>query len=168
MERAIQRTKKKNATSKTTSSSCSKAEGKKSLPGTPPLSDFTTLQSASVDVLAKIAQESCIIFTSTAGSPAKLIHMIQARELAQAELAKTRYKIEQEKELAKEKAVAAQVEPVTGTGETSAAEADHQQVTNDVGVKRPAVATKKPKKVVTQVGHRPLTRRARALGLVPQ
>jgi hypothetical protein len=164
----MQRTKAKNTTPKTSNSSVSKSEGKKSLPGTPPLSEFTTLQSSSVDVLAKVARESCIVFSPTAGSPAKLIHMIQARELAQAELAKTRHKIEQEKESAKESTVAAQVEPVTGTGETSAAEADHQQVTNDVGVKRPAVATKKPKKVVTQVGHRPLTRRARALGLVPQ
>jgi hypothetical protein len=94
--------------------------------------------------------------------------MIQARELAQAELARTRQRIEQEKEQEKEASEAAQVEPVSGTGETGAAAKGGQHADIVVGDNCPAAPTKKKKKVVAQVGHRPLTRRARALGVVPQ
>jgi hypothetical protein len=168
LERAMQRTKTKNATSKTPNSSISKSAGKKPLPGTPSLSEFTTLQASSLDSLAKVAQDSCIVFSSTAGSQAKLIQMIQARELAQAELAKARQKIEQEKEKAKEASEAAQVEPVLGTGKTSLAGTSGQQGENVEGDKSLVAPTRKNKKVTAPVGHRPINRRARALGVVLQ
>jgi hypothetical protein len=104
-----------------------------------------------------VAQDSCVIFPSAAGAPEEIISLIQAKELAQADLAAARFRAEQE--AAKEKAAA----------ERKAASAREGPMLEEAG---DPVPKKKPrtykKKLQPSVGSRPITRRARALSLVSQ
>jgi hypothetical protein len=136
---------------------------------TPPLSAFAVLQAAPLDSLLKVAKESCILFKSAEGSPEKLVTLIQARELAQAELALARHKIELE--AAQAKAAKASNSSDQGVEEdpmqkSQAAERSSSagKLKKDLGALRRRRAAKRP----TPVGHRPFTRQARALGRVPQ
>jgi hypothetical protein len=135
----------------------------------PPLSAFAVLQDAPLDSLLKVAKESCILFKSAEGSPEKLVTLIQARELAQAELALARHKIELE--AAQAKAAKASNSSDQGVEEdpmqkSQAAERSSSagKLKKDLGALRRRRAAKRP----TPVGHRPFTRQARALGRVPQ
>jgi hypothetical protein len=135
----------------------------------PPLSAFAVLQAAPLDSLLKVAKESCILFKSAEGSPEKLVALIQARELAQAELALARHKIELE--AAQAKAAKASNSSDQGVEEdpmqkSQAAERSSSagKLKKDLGALRRRRAANRP----TPVGHRPFTRQARALGRVPQ
>ncbi|KAK1663881.1 hypothetical protein QYE76_052040 [Lolium multiflorum] len=139
-----------------------------STPGTPPpppspLSAFTAFQDMSAQKLLKVAQDSCVIFPSAAGAPEDIISLIQAKELAQADLAVARYRAELEaakvKALAEQRSSPAQEGTVLETGASPSAT-------------EPASIPKKKRRVYKKkqptVGTRPLTRRARALSMVSQ
>jgi hypothetical protein len=153
MERAMRRTRAKNTTTKTLANKAIN----KPLPGTPPLSDFTILQEESVAHLEKVAQDSCVVFSSTMGSPAQLLSMIQARELAQAELALARHKLA----LQKTAEEAATVCPPSGSGAgraegTEEASSGEQELAVE-GDAPPGAPTRKKKKLShVPVGHRPV------------
>jgi hypothetical protein len=121
------------------------------------LSAFTAFQDVPAQKLLRVAQDSCVIFPSAAGAPEEIISLIQAKELAQADLAVARFRVEQE--AAKEKADA----------ERETASAQEGPVPEEAGAPIPK---KKPrtykKKLQPTVGSRPLTRRARALSMVSQ
>jgi hypothetical protein len=68
-----------------------------------PLSRFSVLQQVPDVHLLEVARDSCIVFPSVAGNPTPLLSMIRARDLAQADLALARKKIEQEAHKKKEK-----------------------------------------------------------------
>jgi hypothetical protein len=96
------------------------------------------------------------------GSPSTLFSMIQAREVAQAELAIARQKVEQELAAAKAKEDAA-IPPTGNGGEPSqegpgmaSAVADGPNPAREVPLRKKRL----PK--VVPVGHRPVTRQARA------
>jgi hypothetical protein len=69
------------------------------------ISDFTFLEDSPADILLSVAKESCVVFPSASGSPIEALSLIRAKELAQAELALARHKIEID--LAREKAMSA-------------------------------------------------------------
>jgi hypothetical protein len=66
------------------------------------LSGFAILQNSSDDHLLAVAAGSSIIFPSGAGNPAPILSLLRAKELAQAELALARDKIEAEQQRDKE------------------------------------------------------------------
>jgi hypothetical protein len=71
-----------------------RAKDKVSGNSTNPLSPFSVLQQVLDAHLLEVPHDSCIVFPSAAGNPAPLLSMIRARELAQADLALARNKIE--------------------------------------------------------------------------
>jgi hypothetical protein len=141
-----------------------------STPGThptssPSLSAFTAFQDMPAQKLLKVAQDSCVIFPSAAGAPEEIISLIQAKELAQADLAAARFRAEleaaKEKEAQERRAAPTQEGPVLEENGAT------------VPVPDPASAPKKKTRVYKKkqqpiVGSRPLTRRARALSIVSQ
>ncbi|KAK1609441.1 hypothetical protein QYE76_033114 [Lolium multiflorum] len=168
LERAIRATAEKNSMSKSSiedsaaPSSTTPATGNPNLP-----SSFVAFQDSSVQHLVKVARDSCILFKSSEGSPAHAVTLLQARERAQAELLSARRKIEEEKAKDKEEAMrtstdqreestcpeaGSEGEPCSGPGKTKKLAPKKRRI-----ARRP-----------TPVGHRPLTRRARALSMVSQ
>jgi hypothetical protein len=69
------------------------------------ISDFTVLQDSPADILLSVAKDSYVVFPSASGSPIEALSLIRAKELAQAELALARHKIEID--LAREKGMSA-------------------------------------------------------------
>jgi hypothetical protein len=59
------------------------------------ISDFAILQVPPIDHLLSVAKDSCVVFPSASGSPLEAISLIRAKELAQAEFALARHKIEE-------------------------------------------------------------------------
>jgi hypothetical protein len=70
--------------------------------GTSSLAEFTAFQDSSVEHLLHVAKDRCILFKSVEKSPAQLVALIQAKELAQAELVAARKKVEEEEDRRKE------------------------------------------------------------------
>jgi hypothetical protein len=163
LARAINRTSAKNATANASSTSQAKHASKKPYKGKPELSPFTVLTDSSPSHLLKVAQDSCIVFSSTAGSPRTLITVLQAREVAQAELACARLKAEQE--VAAANASVEGGNPPVLTGQPSQ---EGPEMPTDATVPAAREATAKRKKLTKAipVGHRPVTRQARALSRV--
>jgi hypothetical protein len=148
-----------------------------------PSSPFVAFQDSSIDHLLKVAKDSCILFKSTDGSPAQAVALLQARERAQAELIAARRKIEEEAAKAKEEAVRAastqgneRGTPEDGSrGEPSSISSvsvrrgSAGEPSPDSGkVKKAATSKRRAARRPTPVGHRPVTRRARALSMVSQ
>ncbi|KAK1660883.1 hypothetical protein QYE76_049042 [Lolium multiflorum] len=76
-------------------------------PGNVDSSNFTAFQSVPIDKLLSVAHDSCVIFPSSSlGPPEKIISLIQARELAQADLAAARHNAEVEAAKAQASAMA--------------------------------------------------------------
>ncbi|KAK1617512.1 hypothetical protein QYE76_023029 [Lolium multiflorum] len=135
----------------------------------PPLSDFSILQSVPLDSLLKVAKDSCILFDSTKGSPEQLVALIQARELAQAELAVARHKIELE--AAKAKAAKSSTSSGQGAEEIPQQEAQPDIPGSSTGKTKKGLGTVKCRRAAKRpnpIGRRPYTRQARALGRVSQ
>jgi hypothetical protein len=84
------------SSAKAPTSTSNKPTKRKFLPGTPSISDLTVLQSSSPDLLMRVARDSCIVFPSIEGVLVNPIPLIQARELAHAELTLTRLKLDAE------------------------------------------------------------------------
>jgi hypothetical protein len=166
LERAIKRTSAKNATAKASSTPHDKSATKKPYKGNSELSPFTVLTGSSPSHLLNVAQDSCKVFSSTAGSPRSLISVIQAREVAQAELACARLKVEQD--LAAAKAKEADKNPHPGKVGDSSQEGPEMlaTMTSSSSVAREAPVKRKRMPKVIPVGHRPVTRQARALSRV--
>lgn len=123
-------------------------------------------------------QDSCILFKSTEGSPAQAVALLQARERAQAELLAARRRIEEEEAKAKEEAarncshhaapgggaVAGSMgEPPAGAGDPSQMGTVEEPSAGSGKAKKPSVAKRRAARRPTPVGHRPVTRQARAL-----
>jgi hypothetical protein len=133
-------------------------------PGNPEPSSFTAFQSVPIDKLLSVAQDSCVIFPSASlGPPEKIISLIQARELAQADLAEARHKAELKKAKTQTAAVVVEKDPsvpqeglVVHSGED----------TCDASNKALPAKKRKVTKKQYPVGPRPLTRQARAQGRV--
>jgi hypothetical protein len=70
------------------------------------ISSFAVLQDSSSEILLSVAKDSCVVFPSAAGSPLEVLSLIRAKELAQAELALARHKIEAQFAMEKEVAEA--------------------------------------------------------------
>jgi hypothetical protein len=130
-------------------------------------SAFVAFQDSSVEHLLKVARESYILFKSSEGSPAQAVALLQARERAKADLLAARRKIKEDAAKAKEELARANTnqgeegispeggsegEPTLGSGKTKKTAAKKRR------------ATRRP----TPVGHRPVTRQARALNKVSQ
>ncbi|KAK1694221.1 hypothetical protein QYE76_010918 [Lolium multiflorum] len=117
LERAIRATADKNNLAKSvietaTPSSSTPAPGNSSS-----TAGFVAFQDSSLDHLLKVANDSCILFKSTEGSPAQAVALLQARERAQAELLAARHRLEEEEAKAKEEAVRdATTQGTTGSG----------------------------------------------------
>jgi hypothetical protein len=72
-------------------------------PGTIDSSSFTAFQSGPIDKLFTLAKDSCVIFPSSSlGPPEKVISLLQARELAQADLAAAKHRDDMETAKAQE------------------------------------------------------------------
>jgi hypothetical protein len=130
-------------------------------PGTFDSSKYTAFQTVPIDKLLTVAKDSCVIFPSSSlGPPETIISLIQARELAQADLAAARHKAEMETAKA-QAATNEESEPrVTQEGPVVQAGEDILEQGNK------GKPTKKRKMAKKQypVGPRPLTRQARAQG----
>jgi hypothetical protein len=131
------------------------------------ISDFPVLQEVPVDHLLAIDKDSSIVFSSAVGSTTEIISAIRVKELAQAEMSLARAKIEEE--LAKEKARTNKNNKEETAGDDNVEE-DAVPVANPEGcgvakATSQAMAKRKkaPKKQIP-VGHRPVTRQARAKG----
>jgi hypothetical protein len=133
-------------------------------PGTIDSSNFTAFQSVPIEKLLSVAKDRCVIFPSSSlGPPEKIISLLQARELAQADLAAAKFradleatKAQEEKEKAEKEALVSQEGPVTQVGED-----EPQQGRRENPPKKRKVSKK-----IYPVGPRPLTRQARAQGRV--
>ncbi|KAK1666249.1 hypothetical protein QYE76_054408 [Lolium multiflorum] len=130
-------------------------------PGTFDSSKYTAFQSVPVDKLLTVAQDSCVIFPSSSlGPPETIISLIQARELAQADLAAARHKAEVE---------AAKAQAATNVEKESRVTQEGPVVQNgednlEQGSKDKPAKKRKVSKKQYPVGPRPLTRQARAQG----
>jgi hypothetical protein len=146
-------------------------------------SPFVAFQDSSIDHLLKVAKDSCILFKSTEGSPAQAVALLQARECAQAELLAVRRKIEEDAAKAKEEAARATSSQGIECGSPEVASKGKPASDAAVSVRRgsagePSQSSGKVKKTTitkrraarkpTPVGHRPVTRQARALSKVSQ
>jgi hypothetical protein len=132
------------------------------------ISAFSVLQEVPVDHLLAIANDSSIVFSSAAGSPTEIILAIRAKELAQAELALARAKIDAHQ--AKEKARTNTNNKDETAGKSMEVDDTLVESPQGSGVAKEtpqAVAKRKkaPKKQIP-VGHRLVTRQARAKGVV--
>jgi hypothetical protein len=134
-----------------------------STPGNVVSPKFTAFQSVPIDKLLAVAHDSCVIFPSSSlGPPEKIISLIQARELAQADLAAARHKAEME---------AAKTLPATTVEKDPLVPQEGLVVqtgkdTADLGIKEKTIKKRKVSKKQYPVGPRPLTRQARAQGWV--
>jgi hypothetical protein len=132
-------------------------------PGNVDASNFTAFQSVPIDKLLSVAHDSCVIFPSSSlGPPEKIISLIQARELAQADLAAARHNAEIEAAKAQAAATTEQDPQVPQEGSVA-------QIGEDNSFADPKDKPAKKRKVLKKqypVGPRPLTRQARALGRV--
>jgi hypothetical protein len=128
-----------------------------------------------------VAKDSCILFKAVDKSPAQLVELIQAKEVAQAELAAARQKVEvqiaKDKEQAQEKASASKTSEDLPPHANLGMEAPPiQQSPRGALAKGSGKLRSSPAKVARRraagrpnpIGTRPLTRRARALQLVSQ
>jgi hypothetical protein len=96
LERAVRLTADKNDMTKSTANKTVSTSSSPQVLGTYPLAEFTAFQDSSVEHLLHVAKDSCILFNSVEKIPAQLVALIQAKELAQAELAAARQKAEAE------------------------------------------------------------------------
>jgi hypothetical protein len=131
-------------------------------PGTSqPISSFAVFQDSPSDLLLSVAKDSCVVFPSAAGSPLEVLSLIRAKELAQAELALARSKVEAE--IAKEK-------EATETAKSAELATDAPSVPEGSGTETiraaPAKKGRRGAKKPVVLGTRPRTRQARANGLV--
>jgi hypothetical protein len=169
LERAVRLTANKNDQSKPSTVTSATTSTAPQILGTPPLSDFTAFQDSSVDHLLHVARDSCILFKSVDKTPAQLVKLIQAKELAQAELAAARQKVE--------------AEAAKNSGEERGKGPSNQSTTDATPCESPRGAPTTGKETENRrspirpkrrraasrpnpIGTRPLTRRARALQLV--
>jgi hypothetical protein len=134
-------------------------------PSTPDLASFSAFHSSSVEHLLQVAKDICILFKSAEGSPAHMVALLQARELAQVELAAARKQIELDAAKAKEdleQAAAIQGAVV----DPSQVQPKDEPLSNSGKFKvLPSRLTRR--RVARRphpIGHRPVTRQARALG----
>ncbi|KAK1685926.1 hypothetical protein QYE76_046774 [Lolium multiflorum] len=124
---------------------------------------FTAFQSVPIDKLLAVAHDSCVIFPSSSlGPPEKIISLIQARELAQADLAAARHNAEVEAAKARSSAAVDKDSLVPQEGIVVQTGEDTPVLDNK---DKPAKKRKVTKKQYP-VGPRPLTRQARAQGRV--
>ena len=65
-------------------------------PAPSPLFEFAVLQSIPDAHLLDVAKDSCVLFRPEVGTPGEVVSMLKAKELAQAQLALTREKLERE------------------------------------------------------------------------
>jgi hypothetical protein len=129
--------------------------------GTFDSSSYTAFQSVPVEKLISVAKDSYVIFPSSAlGEPEKVISLLQARELAQADLAAARHRNEAEAAKVQEEKNAEKETLVTQEGPViQACEDIPEQGRSDNPPKKRKVSKKQ-----YPVGPRPLTRQARAQG----
>jgi hypothetical protein len=107
LEHAIRAVADKNNTTKSNAAATTSVAGPTpsppgNSPSTPDLAGFSAFQSTTVEHLLQVAKDSCILFKSAEGSPAQMVALLQARELAKAELAAARKQIELDAAKAKE------------------------------------------------------------------
>jgi hypothetical protein len=131
-------------------------------PGTIDSSNYTAFQFVPVEKLLSVAKDSCIIFPSSSlgAPPEKIVSLLQARELAQADLAVARHRNEAEADKAQEEKNAEKETLVTQEGPVT-------QACEDIPKQGTSVNPPKKRKVTKKqypVGPRPLTRQARAQG----
>ncbi|KAK1602998.1 hypothetical protein QYE76_048210 [Lolium multiflorum] len=180
LERAVRLTADKNAMNVSKDKATTSSSSHQVL-GTSSLADFTVFQDSSVDHLLRVAKDSCILFKAVDKSPAQLVELIQAKEVAQAELAAARQKVEvqiaKDKEQAQEKASASKSSEDLPPHANLGMEAPPiQQSPRGALAKGSGKLRSSPAKVARRraaarpnpIGTRPLTRRARALQLVSQ
>jgi hypothetical protein len=138
--------------------------------GTSSLTEFTAFQDSSVEHLLHVAKDSCILFKSVKKSPAQLVALIQAKELAQAALAAAKKKVEEEEDKRKEE------EAIKGTkNQTVATYPPRESPRGTLSKKKEnsrcsPIRAKRTRAAArpNPMGSRPLTRRARAQQQVPQ
>ncbi|KAK1616897.1 hypothetical protein QYE76_022414 [Lolium multiflorum] len=143
-----------------------------------PSSPFVAFQNSSIEHLIKVAKESCILFKSAEGSPAQAVALLQARERAQAELLAAKRKIEEEAAKAKEEA--ARATPAQGNERDSPGAGSRGEPSSSAAIserrgsagepspgsgkiKKTSIPKRRVARRPTPVGHRPVTRQARAL-----
>ncbi|KAK1605794.1 hypothetical protein QYE76_029467 [Lolium multiflorum] len=183
LERAIRATADKNNLTKSAIDTATPSSSTPA-PGTfPSPADFVAFQDSSLAHLLKVAKDRCILFKSTEGSPAQAVALLQARERAQAELLAARRRLEEEE--AKSKGEAAQAEPQpdalcggpeAGSKGEPPSDAGMPYPKGSVGeplsgsgkAKKSTVSKRRAARRPTPVGHRPVTRQARALSRVSQ
>jgi hypothetical protein len=138
--------------------------------GTSSLAEFTAFQDSSVEHLLHVAKDSSILFKSVDKSPAQLVALIQAKELAQAELAAARKKVEEEENKRKEE------EDLKGSTSVAAASSPPRESprgtlsTRKGKARRSPIRTKRTRAAArpNPLGSNPLSRRARVQQQVPQ
>jgi hypothetical protein len=180
LERAIRATSDKNNLAKSVIDTATPSSSTPA-PGNSP-SAFVAFQHSPLDHLLKVAKDSCILFKTSEGSPAQAVALLQARERAQAELLAARSRLEEEEAKAKEEAARdapAQADAGSGMEDGSKGEpspaaglpAPKGSVGDPSGsgkIKKSAVSKRRVARRPTPVGHRPITRQARALSRVSQ
>jgi hypothetical protein len=184
LERAIRATADKNNLDKTAKSAIDTTTPSSSTPapGNSP-SAFVAFQHSSLDHLLKVAKDSCILFKSSEGPPAQAVALLQARERAQAELLAARRRLEEEETRAKEEAArdapahaeggcgledGSKGEPPSAAGLSAPVGSVGEPSPSSGKIKKAALPKRRAARRPTPVGHRPVTRQARALSKVPQ
>jgi hypothetical protein len=181
LERAVRLTADKNTMTKPSTDKAAPTSSSPQVLGTPPLADFTAIQDSSVQHLLQVAKDSCILFKSVDKTPAQLVSLIQAKELAQAELTAARQKVEAQ--VAKDKEQEKGKNPASKDREDSPPQENHDMeeippqesprgaLVKGKGKLRSSPTRTKRRRAAARpnpIGPRPLTRRARALQLVSQ
>ena len=169
LDRAVRLTADKNAASPKPSPA-----PKKTPKGTSSDPIFAILQDLPDAHLLQVAADSCVVFPASQGSPAEALSLIRANELAQAALAASRSRLEQELQLQKDKesAVAAGQRPEGGSSAVQGADGADPEggaVSRDpraLSPSPPKASLRRRSKSVVPQGRRPVTRLARAQGMV--
>jgi hypothetical protein len=174
LERAVRIAADKNDTTKSLANKTATTTSSPQILGTSPIAEFTAFQDSSVEHLLHVAKDSCILFKSVDKTPAQLVALIQAKELAQAELAAARQKVEEEpaKNKAEEAATKKADEAEKGPTETAPpCEVPRGDLAPEKEAPRRSPIRSKRRRAASRpnpIGTHPLTRRARAMQLVSQ
>jgi hypothetical protein len=132
--------------------------------------DFSILSKSSDSHLLEVAADCAVLFPADLGDPVQILSSLRAKELATAELALARDKIELSKSQAKEKADKEKENETRATSPTPPGlveEVDGMAgAVTDTFLVSPIRKPRKSAKKISPASTRPRTRQARALGLV--
>jgi hypothetical protein len=183
LERAMSAAADKNNLSKSVNDTATPSSSTPAPGNVTPSSPFVAFQDSSIDHLLKVAKDSCNLFKSTKGSPAQAVALLQSREHAQAELLAARRKIEADAAKEKEEAaratstqgkeccrpeVGSKGEPPSGAAISVRRDSVGEPSPSSGKIKKATIIKRQAARRPTPVGHRPVTRQARALSKVPQ